>query len=205
MKKIIKYFLFGISYLVVIFFLAIMFIVTAKADLIKPKTEIKPQQVVEIQLTSLMNNDIPNLDNGIKQTWEFDNQILFMRNEIILGSANFNQIYGIKKNFIGKSKIKKLFSFALENKIRKIDTAASYNLSEKIIGSFNNNKFKIISKIPKKPKNITRRNLNKWIKKNVMNSLNNLKVKKLECLLLHDTQSLLSKDGEKIYKDLTKK
>ena len=71
MKKIIKYFLFGISYLVVIFFLAIMFIVTAKADLIKPKTEIKPQQVVEIQLTSLMNNDIPNLDNGIKQTWEF--------------------------------------------------------------------------------------------------------------------------------------
>ena len=71
MKKFIKYSLFGISYLIVIFFLAIMFIVTAKAELIKPKIEIEPDQVVKIQLKSLMNNDNPNKDNGIKQTWEF--------------------------------------------------------------------------------------------------------------------------------------
>ena len=71
MKKIVKYFLFGSVYLIVIFFLAIMFIVTAKAELIKPKIEIKPLQVVEIQLKGLMNNDEPNLNNGIKQTWEF--------------------------------------------------------------------------------------------------------------------------------------
>ena len=37
MKKIVKYSLFGITYLIVIFFLATMFIVTAKADLVKPK------------------------------------------------------------------------------------------------------------------------------------------------------------------------
>ncbi len=37
MKKFIKYSLLGVTYLIVIFFLAIMFIVTAKADLIKPK------------------------------------------------------------------------------------------------------------------------------------------------------------------------
>ena len=71
MKKFVKYSLFGITYLIVIFFLAIMFIVTAKADLIKPNTEIKPDQVVKIQLNGLMKNDEPNLDNGIKQTWEF--------------------------------------------------------------------------------------------------------------------------------------
>ena len=71
MKKFVKYSLFGITYLIVIFFLAIMFIVTAKAELIKPNTEIKPDQVVKIQLNGLMKNDEPNLDNGIKQTWEF--------------------------------------------------------------------------------------------------------------------------------------
>ena len=71
MKKFIKYSLYVITYLVVIFFLAIMFIVTAKADLVKPNIEIEPDQVVKIQLSSLMNNDQPNIDDGIKQTWEF--------------------------------------------------------------------------------------------------------------------------------------
>ena len=71
MKKFIKYSLFGITYLIVIFFLAIMFIVTAKAELIKPNIEIEPDQVVKIQLNGLMNNDEPYLDDGIRQTWEF--------------------------------------------------------------------------------------------------------------------------------------
>lgn len=71
MKKFVKYSIYWLIYIVVIFFLAIMFIVTAKADIIKPNTEIKPYQVVMIQLNSLRDNDKPNKDNGIKQTWEF--------------------------------------------------------------------------------------------------------------------------------------
>ena len=71
MKRFIKYSIYTITYLVVIFFLAIMFIVTVKAELIKPNIEIEPNQVVQIQLNGLMNNDKPNQDYGIKQTWEF--------------------------------------------------------------------------------------------------------------------------------------
>ena len=71
MKKFIKYSLFGIVYLVIIFGLAIMFIVTAKADLAKPNNGIEPYQVVNIQLTGLKNNDTPNKDYGIEQTWKF--------------------------------------------------------------------------------------------------------------------------------------
>ena len=41
-----------------------------------------------------------------------------MKNKIILGSANFDQIYGITKNFIKKSEIKKLFDLALKNEIK---------------------------------------------------------------------------------------
>ena len=44
---------------------------TLKAKLIKPNNNIEPQQVVKIQLLGLINNDNPNKDNGIKQTWEF--------------------------------------------------------------------------------------------------------------------------------------
>ena len=71
MKKFVKYSLFGIIYLIVIFFLAIMFIVTAKADIVKPNIGIEPAKVVKIQLNGLMKNDQPNIDDGIKQTWEF--------------------------------------------------------------------------------------------------------------------------------------
>ena len=125
-----------------------------------------------------------------------------MRNKIILGSANFDQIYGIKKNFIKKSEIKKLFDLALKNKIKTIDTSPLYNKSEKIIGLLNNNRFKIISKIPKPPKNIKRENIKKWLKQNVMISLKNLKIKKFECLLLHNANSLLCKNGDEIYKGI---
>ena len=72
MNKYIKYLVFGLIYLVIIFIFAGMFILTtAKADLIKPNSGIGPNQVVMIQLNGLMKNDEPNLNNGIKQTWEF--------------------------------------------------------------------------------------------------------------------------------------
>jgi len=125
-----------------------------------------------------------------------------MKNKIIIGSANFNQIYGIKKNFIKKSEITKLLNLAFKNKIKTIDTSPLYNNSEKIIGLLNNNRFKIISKIPKPPKNIKRENIKKWLKQSVMDSLKNLKLKKFECLLLHNANSLLSKNGDEIYKNI---
>ena len=71
MKKIIKYSLYGLIYLFIIFLFAVMFIVTAKADLVKPNNSIEPYQVVKIQLRSLKKNDDPTTDNGIEQTWEF--------------------------------------------------------------------------------------------------------------------------------------
>jgi len=71
MKKIIKNSLYSLIYLLIIFLLAIMFIATAKADLIKPNNNIEPYQVVKIQLKSLKQNDKPTKDNGIEQTWEF--------------------------------------------------------------------------------------------------------------------------------------
>jgi len=71
MKKIIKYSLYSLIYLSIIFVLALFFIATAKADLIKPNNNIEPYQVLRIQLNGLKTNDDPNKDNGIVQTWEF--------------------------------------------------------------------------------------------------------------------------------------
>jgi hypothetical protein len=77
MKNFFKLSLYGLIYIVIILFFAVMFIVTADADLIKPNNSIEPYQVIKIQLRSLKQNDNPIKDNGIEQTWEFahpDNQ-----------------------------------------------------------------------------------------------------------------------------------
>jgi hypothetical protein len=71
MKKIIKYSLLGLIYLLAVFILAIFFITTSKAELILPNNKIEPYRVVEIQLKSLKDNDKHFVDSGIKQTWEF--------------------------------------------------------------------------------------------------------------------------------------
>ena len=125
-----------------------------------------------------------------------------MKNKLIIGSANFEQTYGIKKNFIKKKEIKKLFKLAAKNNIKKIDTSPLYNNSEKIIGSLRNNRFGIISKIPSIPGNIKKVDIRKWLEKKTINSIKNLKVKKLDALLLQNSNSLLSKNGNEIYAGL---
>ena len=41
-----------------------------------------------------------------------------MKDKIILGSANFDQVYGIKENLIKKNQIKKLLYLASKNNIK---------------------------------------------------------------------------------------
>ena len=52
----------------IIFFLSISI---SKAELIKPRSDIKPSKVIEIQLISLQKNDQNYKDSGIEQTWNF--------------------------------------------------------------------------------------------------------------------------------------
>ena len=65
--KVIKKLLTISNIILITFFVAI----EAHAELIKPNYKIEPFQVVKIQLSSLKQNDKPNKDNGIEQTWEF--------------------------------------------------------------------------------------------------------------------------------------
>ena len=53
------------------FLLFFIFINISNADLIKPNSNLKPYDVLMIQLKSLKNNNTPYKDAGIEQTWEF--------------------------------------------------------------------------------------------------------------------------------------
>ena len=52
----------------VIFFITIS---TSNAELLKPNSNIKPAEVVKIQLLGLQNNNKVFNDSGIEQTWNF--------------------------------------------------------------------------------------------------------------------------------------
>lgn len=41
------------------------------AELLKPNSTLKPNEVISIQLNALMDNNIPYLNAGVAQTWEF--------------------------------------------------------------------------------------------------------------------------------------
>ena len=52
----------------IIFFISISI---SKAELLKPRSDIKPSEVVRIQLLGLQKNDLNYKDSGIEQTWNF--------------------------------------------------------------------------------------------------------------------------------------
>ena len=54
-----------------VFFITTILISNANAELIKPRSDIKPAEVVEIQLAGLQKNDQNFKDSGIEQTWNF--------------------------------------------------------------------------------------------------------------------------------------
>ena len=76
-------------------FIFFIFINNSNADLIKPSSNLKPFEVLMIQLNSLKNNNNPYKDAGIEQTWEFAHP----NNKKITGPLNkFKEmIYG--KNY----------------------------------------------------------------------------------------------------------
>ena len=54
----------------ILFFISI-FLTSSKAEILKPNSDIKPSEVVKIQLSGLQKNDLEFKDSGIEQTWKF--------------------------------------------------------------------------------------------------------------------------------------
>ena len=48
-----------------------IFSASSKAEILKPNSNIKPSEVVKIQLSGLQKNDLEFKDGGIEQTWNF--------------------------------------------------------------------------------------------------------------------------------------
>ena len=104
-------------------------------------------------------------------------------NNLIIGTANFNSKYGFKKHLYSKSELNEIFNILEKNKINSFDTAQSYGSSEEILG--NKKKINIFTKL-----NLPNVKINKFdleVNKLINKSLKNLKRKKLEGILIHNS------------------
>ena len=122
--------------------------------------------------------------------------------KIVIGTAQFDPNYGIardKKKFNLKLK-RDLLRMANKFKINTIDTAVSYKNAENQLGKIGVNRFKIITKLPKrKTKDIK---IDRWALNCLRGSLKKMKVKKLYGLLIHYPQDLNKKNKDYFIKAL---
>ncbi len=121
-------------------------------------------------------------------------------NRIAIGTANFNQKYGLIKSHVKKiSSNKRLLNYINKN-IRFIDTAESYKIDKNIIKTLRFKEKKIITKYKLPPKKKTL-----FVKKFKMKFSKDLKafgVKKLEAVLFHNVNDLNNYHGLQLLKIL---
>ena len=120
-------------------------------------------------------------------------------NRIVLGGAQLGLPYGILNGgeTLSREEVARILDTAVDHGIDSIDTAIAYGQSESIIGEISQNRFKIISKLPPLPVDIS--NVSEWVHSQVQGSLSRLKCTSLDALLLHRPQDLTGAQGVELY------
>ena len=120
-------------------------------------------------------------------------------NRIVLGGAQLGLPYGILNGgeTLSREEVARILNTAVDHGIDSIDTAIAYGQSESIIGETSQNRFKIISKLPPLPVDVS--NVSEWVHSQVQGSLSRLKCTSLDALLLHRPQDLTGAQGAELY------
>jgi len=120
-------------------------------------------------------------------------------NRIVLGGAQLGLPYGILNGgeTLSREEVARILDTAAGHGIDAIDTAIAYGQSESVIGETAQNRFKIISKLPPIPLDVS--NVSLWVRTQVDASLSRLKCTSLNALLLHRSQDLTDAHGAELY------
>jgi aryl-alcohol dehydrogenase-like predicted oxidoreductase len=117
----------------------------------------------------------------------------------VLGGAQLGLPYGILNGgeTLSREEVARILDAAAGHGIDSIDTAIAYGQSEQIIGETSQNRFKIISKLPPLPLDVS--NVFEWVLAQVEASLSRLKCTSLDALLLHRPQDLTEAHGVELF------
>ena len=123
---------------------------------------------------------------------------------ISIGTAQFKNNYGVNRvlknfNFYEKSK---LIKSAQVNKVLHIDTAFSYGNAHKELGKIGIKKFKVTTKLP--ILSIKTKNLEKKITNLIVQAIKDLKITKIDTLLIHSYKNFVELNKRKYLETLKK-
>tara|TARA_B110000858_G_scaffold197115_1_gene257665 strand:- start:2488 stop:3363 length:876 start_codon:yes stop_codon:yes gene_type:complete len=116
--------------------------------------------------------------------------------KLIIGTANFGNNYGVIQTKVNKTDFEKIINKCSKFDIDKFDIGESYKVSKKYINKIK--KKKIILKFDFSKSFSDRINPQK-VKKKILNFLIKNNLKKVDTILLHNQNDLLSVNGKSIY------
>ena len=118
--------------------------------------------------------------------------------ELALGTAQFGLDYGVAntEGQVSLDSAADIIAFSREIGIGTIDTAISYGESEEVLGKVGVTGFRVNSKLPEIPATVD--NVNRWVAREVADSISRLNVTRLDGLLLHRPAQLNEPRGVEI-------
>jgi aryl-alcohol dehydrogenase-like predicted oxidoreductase len=122
--------------------------------------------------------------------------------KLALGTVQFGQDYGIANatGKVSRSEVDKILELARLKGIKTLDTAISYGESESILGQIGVQDFNIITKLPEFPTACN--NIEKWMERQLNDSLKCLRLDSIYGFLLHRPQQLLEPENENLWATL---
>ena len=122
-----------------------------------------------------------------------------LKKKIVIGTANFNQSYGLLSHNVKEHQIKKILKLCRSKKIQYFDTSSSYKSAQNYLSNFTNKNSKIITKLPPIKLSKSKKEIKKWIDSQLSKTFVKLKTKTIYALILHRPEILLSKKGQFIF------
>ena len=131
-------------------------------------------------------------------------KILKKKNKLGLGTVQFGCNYGIsnKTGMVELNEVKNILNTACESGIDTIDTAHLYGSSEEVLGKFNLENFKVVTKTAKIDNNLTADENIRIFKKAFTDSLTRLNLNFVYGMLFHQEQDIFSEYGTKLWNEI---
>ncbi len=125
-----------------------------------------------------------------------------MKNKLAIGTANFGMAYGhgTKTEKLSKEVSKEILAYAERLGIEALDTAISYGDCTKRLGSIGVKDWKIITKVPPIPSDIT--NVYEWVVDSVYKSSHEMEISIFEGVLIHNPKDILGKHAKELLRSL---
>lgn len=125
-----------------------------------------------------------------------------MTSRIGLGTVQFGLHYGIanKGGQVSRGTAGAILALAETSGVDTLDTAIAYGDSEACLGEVGANRFKIVTKLPTVPENVT--DVRRWVHDQTQASLRRLRAPRVYGLLLHRSRAALGRDGEAVVQAL---